>query len=471
MDDRLQNEDLRPTGPGERTWTWVNYAALWLGMGHCVPTWLLAGSLIALGLTWWQVILLVAVGNCIVLVPIVLNSHAGARYGIPFPVLARASFGVFGANIPAIVRGLIAAVWFGIQIHIGGGALLSLLAYAVPGINGLNQTPLLGQGLASWFSFLIFLVLNLLVLQNMEILKKFELWAAPIVMVFAIGLCAWSVNAAGGLGPIVSNPPATQADLTRLVPQALAAIIGFWSTLALNAPDFTRFAKTQRDQVVGQALGLPTTMVAFSILAVFTTSATSVLYGKVMWDPLEIVKHLPSQGLAIASLIAILVATVSVNVPANLVSPAYDFANLAPQRITMWRGALIAAAIATAILPWRLLATAGSYVFTWLGTSGDLLGPVAGIMIADYWFLRRKELASGDLYRLGGHYWYTNGFNLRAIAALAIGIGAALIGRWVPALRTFADLGWVTGFVVGAGVYLAAMPKANAHAGGLVAQD
>lgn len=454
MDERLHNEDLRPTPPEKRTWTWVNYAALWLGMGHCVPTWLLAGSLIALGLTWWQVILLVAVGNSIVLLPIVLNSHAGAKYGIPFPVLARASFGVFGANIPAVVRGLIAAVWFGIQIHIGGGALLSLLLYAAPGLAGLNETKFLELGLANWLTFAIFLVLNLLVLREMEILKKFELWAAPIVMVFAIGLCAWSVSAAGGLGPIVSAPASAPADLSRLVPQALTAIIGFWSTLALNAPDFTRFSRTQKDQMVGQAVGLPTTMVAFSILAVFTTSATSVLYGKVMWDPLEIVKHLPSDALAIVSLIAILVATVSVNVPANLVSPAYDFANLAPRMITMWRGALLAAAIATAIQPWRLLASAGSYVFTWLNTSADLLGPVAGIMIADYWFLRRRELSAPDLYRADGLYRYTKGFNLHTIAALAIGIVASLIGRWVPPLHLFSDLGWVTGFLVGGGAYL-----------------
>jgi NCS1 family nucleobase:cation symporter-1 len=459
MDERLHNEDLRPTPPEKRNWTWVNYAALWLGMGHCVPTWLLAGTLIALGLTWWQVILLMAVGNCIVLVPIVLNSHAGTRYGIPFPVLVRSSFGVFGANVPAIARGLIAAGWFGIQIHIGGGALLSLVEYVAPGVMTLNGTKFLDQGLASWLAFFAFMAMNLVVLRNMEILKKFELWAAPIVMVFAIALCGWSVSAAGGLGPIVSSVPAAQPDLSRLIPQALTAIIGYWSTLALNAPDFTRFSRSQRDQVFGQALGLPTTMVAFSILAVFTTSATSVLYGKVMWDPLEIVKHLPSDGLAILSLIAILVATVSVNVPANLVSPAYDFANLAPRKITMWRGALLTAAISTAILPWRLLATAGSYVFTWLNTSADLLGPVAGIMIADYWILRRQELSVSDLYRVDGLYRYTSGFNLRAIGALAIGIGASLVGRWVPALHLLADLGWVTGFLVGAGVYLALTPK------------
>ena len=455
MDDRLQNHDLRPTEPEQRTWTWVNYAALWLGMGHCVPTWLLAGSLIALGLTWWQVILLVAAGNLIVLVPIVLNSHAGARYGIPFPVLVRASFGVFGANVPALVRGLIAVGWFGIQVHIGGGALLSLAKYAIPGLDALNQTPFLGQGIVSWICFTIFLVVNLAVLRHgMESLRRFELWAAPLVMIFAIGLCVWSVSAAGGLGPVVNQPPPPGADLGRLIPQGLTAVIGFWSTLALNAPDFTRFARSQEDQIKGQALGLPITMVAFSLLAVFTTSATSVLYGQVLWDPLKIVEHLPSAPLAVLSLIAILVATVSVNVPANLVSPAYDFANLVPRHITMARGALITAALAVAMMPWRLLATAGDYVFTWLGTSADLLGPVAGVMIADYWFVRRKELVVEDLYRVDGQYRYAAGFNPNAIIALVVGIGFSLVGRFVPALHLLSDLGWTTGFLFGGLAYL-----------------
>jgi NCS1 family nucleobase:cation symporter-1 len=349
---------------------------------------------------------------------------------------------------------LIAAVWFGIQVHIGAGALLSLVRVAVPGVQAWNETKILDLGVASWLSFAVFLGLNLMVLRHgMETLRRFELWAAPIVMVFAVGLCGWSVSAAGGLGPIVSAAPSQSADLTRLVPQALTAIIGFWSTLALNAPDFTRFARSQRDQMIGQAIGLPTTMVAFSVLAVFTTSATSVLFGKVMWDPLEIVARLPSPPLAVASLIAILVATVSVNVPANLVSPAYDFANLAPQKITMWRGALIAAALATAILPWRLLSTAGSYVFTWLNTSADLLGPVAGVMIADYWFVRRRELSVPDLYRTDGLYRYAGGFNPRALIALAVGIGVSLAGRWFEPLRLLADLGWTTGFLVGGAVY------------------
>ncbi|AIE84923.1 NCS1 family nucleobase:cation symporter-1 [Fimbriimonas ginsengisoli] len=453
-DLKLENLDLRPTTDEQRTWTWVHYAALWVGMAHCVPTWLMAGSLIALGLTWWQVIGIMALGNLIVLVPVVMNSHAGTRYGIPFPVLARASFGTRGANIPALFRGLVAVGWFGIQVHIGGGALLSLVEYVVPGVAKLNDTEFLSQGLANWISFGVFLWLNLVVLRRgMERLKKFELWAAPLVLLFSFALCIWAVMAAGGVGPVVNAPHVVPPDTHKLIANGLMAVIGFWSTLALNAPDFSRFAKTQRDQALGQALGLPTTMVLFSVLAVFTTSATAVLYGKVLWDPLEIVKHLPSAPLAAASLVAILLATVSVNVPANLVSPAYDFANLAPRVITMWRGALITAALATIIMPWRFMATAATYVIGWLNTSADLLGPVAGILIADYWLVRRKQLSVEDLYNESGRYRYTNGYNLRAILALAVALFASQIGRVFEPLRFLTEIGWVTGFLIGGFVY------------------
>jgi NCS1 family nucleobase:cation symporter-1 len=415
----------------------------------------MAGSMIALGLTWWQVIGLMAIGNLIVLVPVVLNSHPGAKYGIPFPVLARASFGTLGANIPALFRGLIAVGWFGIQVHIGGGALLSLVEYVAPGLESLNRTQLLGQGLASWLSFGIFLWLNLVVLRHgMETLKRFELWAAPLVLVFAIALCVWAVMAAGGLGPVVQATGTVAPEPWKLVTGGLMAVIGFWSTLALNAPDFSRFAKSQRDQTIGQALGLPTTMVAFSVLAVFTTSATAVLYGKVMWDPLEIVRHIPSAPLSATALVVILIATVSVNVPANLVSPAYDFSNLAPRTISMWKGALITAALATIIMPWRLMATAATYVTGWLGTSADLLGPVAGILVADYWLVHRKQLSVADLYKENGIYRYSGGYNLRAIVALVLALGVSQIGRIVEAMRWLTDIGWITGFVVGGLVYV-----------------
>ena len=454
-ESNLDNHDLSPTPEEGRTWTWVNFMALWVGMAHCVPTWLMAGSMIAMGLTWWQVIGLMALGNLIVLVPIVLNSHAGTKYGIPFPVLARASFGTRGANIPALFRGLIAVGWFGIQVHIGAGALLMLAEYLVPGLEVLNRTELLGQGLAHWLSFLVFLALNLLVLRKgMETLKRFELWAAPLVLVFALVLCVWSVMSAGGLGPVVHASDATPPPPWKLVTGGLMAVIGFWSTLALNAPDFARFSKSQRDQWVGQALGLPITMVAFSVLAVFTTSATAVHTGKVIWDPLEIVRQFPSPPVAAFSLVVILIATVSVNVPANLVSPAYDFSNLAPRSINMWRGALITAFLATVIMPWKLMATAATYVTGWLGTSADLLGPVAGILIADYWLLRRRSLSVADLYREDGEYRYSAGYNLRAIAALVLALLLSQAGRLIPAMQWLTDIGWVTGLLGGIAFYM-----------------
>ncbi len=456
----LQNLDLAPTTPDQRTWSWVNFAALWIGMAHCVPTWTMASGLIALGLTWWQAIGIIAAGNLIVLIPIVLNSHAGTRYGIPFPVLARASFGTLGANIPAVVRGLVAAVWFGIQVHIGGGALKILATQLVPSLATLNATQVVGYGLVDWVCYGLFLIVNLVALRHgMETLRKFELWAAPLVLVFAVAVCVWAVKTAGGLGPVVQIQSTIPVDMIHVVPKSIMSVIAFWSTLALNAPDFARFSKSQKDQAIGQALGLPTTMVAFSVLAVFTSSAMSKIYGKVIWDPIEMIQHLPSGWFTVVALIGILVATVSVNVPANLVSPGYDFSNLAPGKISFWQGALITAALATAMMPWRLLASAGSYVFAWLGTCGDLLGPVAGILIADYWLLRRTELDVDGLFDPQGPYRYKSGFNPIAIASLALGVGVALIGRVVPSLETLTDFGWLIGFLVGGGVYFAWMPK------------
>jgi NCS1 family nucleobase:cation symporter-1 len=259
--------------------------------------------------------------------------------------------------------------------------------------------------------------------------------------------------AAGGLGPVMSASSHPPSDLGSVLAKGLVSVVGFWSTLGLNSPDFSRFAKSQRDQMVGQALGLPTTMVAFSILGVLTSSAMAVIYGKVIWNPLDIIAKMPPGMLTAVALIGILIATVCVNVPANLVSPAYDLSNLAPRHITFWRGALITAALATAIMPWRLLATAGSYLFGWLGTYGDLLGPIAGILIVDFWIVRQKTLIVDDLYRTEGAYRYVGGFNLIAIFALAVGIGAAIIGRAVPALQMLSDFGWFTGLLVGGAVY------------------
>jgi len=458
----LGNPDLNPTPPEARTWTWVDYTALWVGMAHNIPTWLMAGSLIALGLTWWQATLVVALGNLIVLAPILLNSHPGGKYGIPFPVIARASFGILGANVAALVRGLVAAVWFGIQVHVGARAFELGLVKLAPGVASLNETSFLFQGVLDWLCFAAFLVTNLWILRHgMTALRKFERWAAPSVMVLAVILCVWAWKTAGGFGPIVeaANPTPPPANLTDVLIKSLMSVIGFWATLSLNASDFTRFSRSQRDQLTGQILGMPTTMIAFSLLGVLTTSATAAIFGHVIWDAVELVQKLPSDLLVIVCLAGVVLATLSVNVPANLVSAAYDMSNLAPRKLSLWGGALVAAVIGTVVMPWRLLANAQTYIFDWLGTSANFLAPVAGILIADYWLVRGKTLSVPDLYDAKGIYRYVGGVNPKALIATALGILAAYSGRFAPALMLLTDMGWLTAFTVALASYRLLMGK------------
>ena len=446
----LGNRDLNPTTGADRTWTWVDFTALWVGMAHNILTWSLAASLIDLGMNWWQATLIIAAGNLIVLVPIILNSHPGTKYGIPFPVIARASFGIRGANLATMARGIVGAGWFGIQVFVGAQALSLVLVHISPGLASLNKTPILYQGGLDWVCFLAFMAANLLVLRHgMHQLRRFERWAAPSILVLAAILFVWAWKTAGGLGPIVNSPQTHPiSNIGAVLRTSLMSAIAFWSTLSLNASDFTRFARTQRDQVIGQVLGMPTTMIGFSILGVLTTSATTVIFGKTVWDATKLVEHLPSPLLVVICLLAIVLATLSVNVPANLVSASYDISNLAPRKISMWRGAQITALIGTVMLPWRLLATAGEYVNLWLGTIGIILGPVAGILIADYWYVRRCRLSVPDLYDKNGIYRYFEGVNPKAVAALALGILSAYAGLFSPALKIFSELNWLTGFVI-----------------------
>jgi nucleobase:cation symporter-1, NCS1 family len=413
-DSSLYNPDLAPVPIERRTWNTYNYFALWVGMAHNIPTYLLASGLIALGMDWKQALLTIALGNLLVLIPMLLNSHAGTKYGIPFPVFARASFGVFGANFAAILRGLIACGWFGIQTWIGGLAIFTLTG-AVLGKGWTEATVLWGYPWTQWLSFLVFWVLNLfIILRGMETLRRFENWAAPFVLVVAVFLLIWMYNKANGFGPI-------------LFP-ALMGMIAFWSTLSLNMPDFTRFGGSQRQQAIGQILGLPTTMTFFSLIAVLITSATVVVYGEPIWDPIALTGRFSNNFVIVFALFTLVVATLSVNVAANVVSPSYDFSNAFPKLISFRTGGIITGVLGILIQPWRLLANPELYIFTWLEFYGGMLGAVAGILIADYWLLRRTELALGDLYRPTGSYRYTAGWNWRGLVAVITGMLLAVGG-------------------------------------------
>jgi NCS1 family nucleobase:cation symporter-1 len=436
----LYNEDLAPIPIARRTWNTYNYMALWIGMAHNIPTWLLASGLIALGMDWLQAILTIALANFIVLIPMLLNSHAGTKYGIPYPVFARASFGVFGANLPALLRAGVACGWFGIQTWIGGGAIFTLVGSAVGHADWWEKAATLQIGFGGpqpwtlWVSFFVFWAINIfIILLGMNAVRRFENWAAPFVLVVAIFLLVWMVIQAKGFGPIFSEPSSVgwgNGFWFGLFPPALMGMIAFWSTLSLNMPDFTRFGRSQRAQAIGQIVGLPTTMTIFPLIAVLVTSATIVVYGEPIWDPVALVGRFDNPIVVVFALFTLAVATLSVNVAANIVSPSYDFSNAWPKLISFRTGGLITGVLGILIQPWNLLSDPHIYVFTWLGFYGGATGAIAGVLIADYWLMRRTTMQLADLYRTTGLYRYAAGWNWRAVVALAIGVFLALGGAY-----------------------------------------
>jgi nucleobase:cation symporter-1, NCS1 family len=439
----LYNRDLAPVPRESRKWSTYNYAALWVSMSVNILTYMLAASLIQGGMDWKQAVATVLLGNTIVLVPMLLNSHPGTRYGIPFPVLARASFGVLGANIPAVLRALVACGWFGIQTWIGGEAINTLLATL--------YSPWKNFPAGVAVCFLLFWAINLaVILKGIEYIRFLQGISAPVLLGVGLLLLGWAYKTAGGFGPMLAAPSkfANTADFLKFLIPALNGTVGFWATLSLNIPDFTRFARSQRSQAIGQALALPATMTLYSFIGVAVTSATVLIYGTAIWDPVQLLSRFNSPAAVVISLVAILLATLNVNIGANVVSPANDFSNLWPRRISFKIGGVITCVAGIAMMPWKLLASHKTFIFGWLGGYAAFLGPVAGIMICDYFVLRRRTLVLDDLYLRGGAYDYSRGYNWRAIAALALGAGTALVGLIVSPLRFLYDYSWFVGFVV-----------------------
>jgi len=386
-DPSLYNEDLAAIPLAKRTWGTYNYVSLWVAMSICIPTYMLASGLIAGGMSWKQAIGTILLGNLIVLVTMVLNAHAGTKYGIPFPVYVRASFGVRGANIPAVLRALVACGWFGIQCWIGGQAVHSMLRVLWPGAAS--------NSAMSWICFFAFWLLNMAVIwRGIETIKFLEGVGAPFMLGVGLLLLWWITRKAGGLGPVLSTPSKfkTTGEFFHFFIPSLTGMVGFWATVALNIPDFTRYAKSQKAQMVGQALGLPTAMTLYSFIGVAVTSASAVIFGQAIWDPVALLGRFNEPLVASIALVALLVATLNTNVAANVVSPSNDFSNLNPGLISFRTGGLITGVIGIVMMPWKLLTDFNSYIFGWLVGYSGLLGPIAGIMIADYFVVRDRTL-------------------------------------------------------------------------------
>ena len=428
----LWNKDLAPTSITERTWSTWNIAALWIGMSVVITTYTLAGGFIAAGMNWWQAMLTILLGNCIVLIPMVLNAHAGTKYGVSFPVLARVSFGTKGANIPAILRAIVACGWFGIQTWIGGSALDALFGAIWGGWTTTFAATIGGIALHTWLAFFLFWAIQVvIILKGIEGIKHLESWAAPLLLIGGIALLVWASSEAGGLGNILSKSTALQKNTNSfwtIFPGALTASVGYWATLSLNIPDFTRYAKSQKSQMIGQALGLPLTMTAFAFIGVAVTSATVIIYGEAIADPVKLIQKFDSTLVILFAMIVIFVAQLSTNMAANVVSPSNDFSNLNPKRISYVTGGLITAVIGILMMPWQLMSSMGAYIFTWLIGYSGLMGAIGGIMICDYFILRKQKIDLASLFKTDGMYSYSNGFNWRAVIALVVAIMPVVYG-------------------------------------------
>jgi len=449
----LYNEDLAPIPASARSWSTYNYAALWIAMSVNIPTYMLASGMIAGGMSWRQAIVTVFLGNVLVLAPMLLNAHAGAKYGIPFPVFARASFGVLGANVPAVLRALVACGWFGINTWIGGGAINAMLVALIP---SWRNNP---AGI--WICFAGFWLLHVIVIMlGIRTIQFLQGVTAPFLLVIGLALLAWAVVKAGGFGTMLSAPSKFQTfgEFFHFFVPSLTGVVGFWATVALNIPDFTRYARSQRSQMLGQALGLPMTMTLYSFIGVAVTSATAIIFGQAIWDPVQVLARLGNPIAVVIAMLALLLATLNVNVAANLVSPSNDFSNLSPRLISFRTGGLITCVIGVVVFqPWKLLANFSNYIFVWLVGYSGFLGPIAGVMICDYFVIRKKILLVEDLYQRRGFYEFSGGINWRAIAALASGAGVAFIGLVVPPLRGLYDYAWFVGFAASFVVYWALM--------------
>ncbi len=523
----LFNRDLAPVKVSDRNWTTYNYAALWISMAHCIPTYMLSSGLISAGMNWWQALITILLGNTIVLIPILLNSHPGTKYGIPFPVFARAAYGTYGSNLPALMRAIVACGWFGIQAWIGGEALNTLFAAIIPNWKTLLGGPFGGHMTTEWISFLLFWGLNIYIIyRGMDLLRKVENWAAPFVLVMTAILLGWAIWRAHGLGYLLTQQSKfhTLGEFWAIFIPSLTAMIGFWATLSLNMPDFTRFGRSQREQAIGQVVALPSTMTVFAAMGVMITSAAVVIYPHMkpeeLWDPMKLVGQFQQVVVIAISMFTVVVATLAVNIAANVVSPANDFANAFPKWISFRTGGLITGIIGILMQPWRLLADPSGYIFSWLvGYSGGL-GSIAGVLIADYWLVRSKRFVLGDLYRTKGAYSYTHerswfvkiivavvflvfgwffvlkfgnaytarlpgilslivklsiilgfgllgslitrdsGWNWRAVLATLVGCALAWIGVFIPTLKPLYDYAWFVGFGASAITYLVLMKVA-----------
>ncbi len=541
----LYSEDLAPVPKEKRTWSMWHLAALWVGMAVCIPTYLLASYMIVAGMSWLEALIIIGLANLIITIPMVLNGHAGVKYGIPFPVIGRSSFGINGIHIASIVRGVVACGWFGIQTWIGGLAIYAIYQALTGGTVGPELT------LGKFLGFAIFWLINMFFIwKGTESIKWLEEYSAPILIAMGLFLIGWGWNQAGGFGIVLeqsqqlANPSAewfekdgrtyfqlnsikdktgkNKAEEYRIIQNGnegnwtvfsdqpiainsgkpddiqvqlrakkgndylvsskatlsqrsndaggigaklwsyilwLTIMVGFWATMSLSIADITRYAATQKAQVAGQFIGLPGTMMLYSFVGIFVTCAALINFDDILiandapWDPVSLLAKFSNPVVVVIAQIFLLIATLSTNIAANVIAPSNAFSNLSPKNISFRGGGVITGIIGILICPWWLMdSISGILIFI-----SGLLGPVLGIMLADYYVIRKTEIPLAELYKRDGIFNYSGGFNPAAIVALVLGVLIALIGYFVPAVDFLYNLSWFTGFIISFIVYVLMM--------------
>ncbi|MBB1485086.1 NCS1 family nucleobase:cation symporter-1 [Oceanospirillum sediminis] len=449
------NDDLAPTRVEERTWSTMNIAALWVGMAVCVPTYTLGGVLTAyFGLSVTEALVTILLANVIILIPLILNAFPGTRFGVPFPVVLRSSFGITGSNIPCLIRGLVACGWFGIQTMFGGLAvhlLFSAFSDSWASLGGTGEV----------IGFFIFWAMQMyVVIRGSESIRWLETLSAPLLLLVGFGLMFWASGKVSFTEVLAT--PATRpegASFWGYFFSGLTAMVGFWATLSLNIPDFSRYARSQKDQIKGQILGLPLTMFFFAALGVVLTAASTTLVGETISDPISLIGKIDSPFWVAIAMVLIIIATISTNTAANIVSPTNDFQNIAPKYINHTRGVLLTGLVGILLMSWELLKKLGwivsdvsveSMYTGWLLGYSSLLGPIAGIMIVDYFLVKRQQLDLVALYQKNSTY---PEFNKAGLIAFAIPVAITVLSFSIDALSWFYSYGWFTGAFSGAAIY------------------
>jgi nucleobase:cation symporter-1, NCS1 family len=469
----LYNRDLAPVPAAQRTWNRWHIAAIWVGMAVCIPTYMLASSLIGQGMNWWQALLTILLGNLIVLVPMILNAHVGTKYGVPLPVFLRLSFGIKGAIVAALLRGLVACGWFGIQTWIGGAAIYQLMLIVIPELaESAYLGSFIGLNVAQAACFLFFWFINIwIVYKGINSIKVLETWAAPFLLIIGFCLLIWAWMRVGSLGEILNASYTLSSegnfDFWKIFFPGLTAMVGFWATLSLNIPDFTRYARSQKEQALGQVIGLPTTMVFYSFIGIAVTSATVLIFGEAIWDPVALLARFESPLIVALSMFGLTIATLSTNIAANVVAPANSFANMAPSKISFKMGGYITGIIGILIFPWKLIADPEGYIFRWLIAYSALLGALAGIMICDYYLVRKTQIHLVQLFKTNSIYgnWNSRAWIafivslLPVIPGFLVAVGVSDADSFPASLVNLYSYAWFVTFIVSFVIYWMIMKK------------